>query len=244
MVSHHLDGLSSLKGLGLLRPNTGQDSLNFRLVWPPSEDDGHRVPFQSVRFTPFEEFPSLVAVPHHCGRCLLAFAKYLCPSLASQQTQRSATLARPAHRIRRPTRKSNECSWLHRWSLATHRPSTIWTAPRFRLAIFLIALCSSPASTLGTFLRRKSHSLSAHSQQVACDSLPFIYSPAWKPVTKFPDIDDEERHICVVARKVALSHSDSDARMMVDHHNCKQLRVGLSRGLPHSPPIARRAMRW
>jgi hypothetical protein len=29
MVSHHLDGLSSLKGLGLLRPKTGQDSLNF-----------------------------------------------------------------------------------------------------------------------------------------------------------------------------------------------------------------------
>jgi len=79
MVSHHLDGLSSLKGLGLLRPNTGQDSLNFRLVWPPSEDDGHRVPFQSVRFTPFEEFPSLVAVPHHCGRCPLGFRQMIVP---------------------------------------------------------------------------------------------------------------------------------------------------------------------
>ena len=26
----------------------------------------------ATRFTPFEDFPSSVAVPHHCGRCLLA----------------------------------------------------------------------------------------------------------------------------------------------------------------------------
>jgi hypothetical protein len=32
VVSHHLDGFGSLKGLGLLRPNSGQDSLNFQLV--------------------------------------------------------------------------------------------------------------------------------------------------------------------------------------------------------------------
>jgi len=183
MVSHHLDGLSSLKGLGLLRPNTGQDSLNFRLVWPPSEDDGHRVPFQSVRFTPFEEFPSLVAVPHHCGRCLLAFAKLLCPSLASQQTQRSATLARPAHRIRRPTRKSNECSWLHRWSLATHRPSTIWTAPRFRLAIFHNRTVVHPLSRPPTrfFAENLKHPPPAHNKLRALASLSsFTGWRAWE----------------------------------------------------------------
>jgi hypothetical protein len=26
-------------------------------------------PFPAARFTPFEEFPSSAAVPHHCGRC-------------------------------------------------------------------------------------------------------------------------------------------------------------------------------
>jgi hypothetical protein len=71
MVSHHLDGFSSLKGLGLLRPNARQDSLNFRPVGPPSEDAGHHVPSRQCFFTPFEVFPSLVAVPHHCGRCPL-----------------------------------------------------------------------------------------------------------------------------------------------------------------------------
>jgi hypothetical protein len=28
--------------------------------------------FPATRFTPFEEFPSSAAVPHHCGRCHLA----------------------------------------------------------------------------------------------------------------------------------------------------------------------------
>jgi len=79
MVSHHLDGLCSLKALGLLRPRTGQDSLNFRPVPPASEDVGHHAPSQSTLFTPLEDFPSLVAVLHHCSRCPLGVRKMNAP---------------------------------------------------------------------------------------------------------------------------------------------------------------------
>jgi hypothetical protein len=71
VVSHHLDGFGKLRGLGLLRPSTGQDSLNFEYPGPHPKMLVIRVPSRSAQFTPFEDFPSLVAVPHHCGRCPL-----------------------------------------------------------------------------------------------------------------------------------------------------------------------------
>jgi hypothetical protein len=71
VVSHHLDGLSRSTVLGLLRPSTEQDSLCFGHTRPGSENPGHHVSFPTAPFIPFEEFPSLAAVPHHCGRCLL-----------------------------------------------------------------------------------------------------------------------------------------------------------------------------
>jgi len=43
--------------------------------------------FPATRFTPFEEFPSLAAVPHHCGRCLPTVAfrcSVSCPAEAIQ----------------------------------------------------------------------------------------------------------------------------------------------------------------
>ena len=67
VVSHHLDGLSTLLGVGLFRPTARQDSQRFQTVRPASEDVGNHVPFPTAH-SPFEEFPSLVAVPHHCGR--------------------------------------------------------------------------------------------------------------------------------------------------------------------------------
>jgi hypothetical protein len=66
VVSHHLDGLSSLQVLGLLRPSTEQDSLRFQLVEPVTRRPGLSRAFPGSAFTPFEAFPSLAAVSHHC----------------------------------------------------------------------------------------------------------------------------------------------------------------------------------
>jgi len=61
----------------LLHLETGKSSLRFQVLPPPSASRSQRLMgdgplFPHARFTPFEEFPSPVAVPHHCGRCLLA----------------------------------------------------------------------------------------------------------------------------------------------------------------------------
>jgi hypothetical protein len=67
VVSHHLDGLSTLLVVGLFRPTARQDSQCCPNLRPASEDVGGHVRFPTAH-SPFEEFPSLVAVPHHCGR--------------------------------------------------------------------------------------------------------------------------------------------------------------------------------
>jgi hypothetical protein len=75
VVSHHLDGLLRNRVTGLLHPATDQGFAAFhacRLPAPPEGDLAGRVPIPATRFTPFEEFPSPVAAPHHCGRCLPA----------------------------------------------------------------------------------------------------------------------------------------------------------------------------
>mgnify|MGYP003701814873 CR=1 FL=1 len=72
VVSHHLDGLLRVKVTGLLHPATGQRFaafLTFRLHVPPEGDAVGRARIPATRFTPFEDFPSPAAVPHHCGRC-------------------------------------------------------------------------------------------------------------------------------------------------------------------------------
>jgi hypothetical protein len=44
---------------------------------PKSTTDGEPSPFPATRFTPSEEYPSPVAVPHHCGLCPLAVLSLL-----------------------------------------------------------------------------------------------------------------------------------------------------------------------
>jgi hypothetical protein len=73
VVSHHLDGLLRAKVTGLLHPATGLGFAAFRarrFPVPPEGDAVCRVALPATRFTPFEDFPSPAAVPHHCGRCL------------------------------------------------------------------------------------------------------------------------------------------------------------------------------
>jgi hypothetical protein len=78
VVSHHLGGLSRPEVLGLLRPSTGQDSLCFGPDRPaPKCSPTETLP--TAPFTPFEDFPSLVAVPHHCGRCPLGVRQLRAP---------------------------------------------------------------------------------------------------------------------------------------------------------------------
>jgi hypothetical protein len=75
VVSHHLDGFLRAEVTGLLHPATCQGFAAFcacRLTEPPEGDSACRSALPATRFTPFEDFPSPAAVPHHCGRCLPA----------------------------------------------------------------------------------------------------------------------------------------------------------------------------
>jgi len=56
-----------------------------RRLWKP-------LAFPATRFTPFEEFPSLTAVPHHCGRCPHTVAFRCSVSLWAEAFQVAAIL--------------------------------------------------------------------------------------------------------------------------------------------------------
>jgi len=75
VVSHHHDGLLRAGVAGLLHPATCQGFAAFRACRFPEPPEGgaaRRSALPATRFTPFEDFPSPAAVPHHCGRCLPA----------------------------------------------------------------------------------------------------------------------------------------------------------------------------
>jgi len=148
VVSHHLDGFGSLQLLGLLHPRARQDSLRFRPVWPASVDDGPSRIFPDSAFTPFEDFPSLAAVPHHCGRCLLGVRQVIAPFRphglpGSRQLWPNLRLASPKTHTRT---LDGRCS-PHCWGSPNHGPSTVWT--------MLLPASSSP-------IARCTHSASNH----------------------------------------------------------------------------------
>jgi len=65
--------LTPRKGYGLIASRNQMEFVTFPSCAPifhrpKSTTDGRRSPFPATRFTPFKEFPSPVAVPHHCGR--------------------------------------------------------------------------------------------------------------------------------------------------------------------------------
>jgi len=72
VVSHHHNGLLRAEVTGLLHPATGQGFAAFHVRPPARPKAGRRGKIPATRFTPFEEFPSSAAAPHHCGRCLPA----------------------------------------------------------------------------------------------------------------------------------------------------------------------------
>jgi hypothetical protein len=63
---------SGLQVPGLLHPGAGCEvrcvSVTTDCQSPKTRQTGQGT-FPSARFTPFEDFPSSAAVPHHCGRC-------------------------------------------------------------------------------------------------------------------------------------------------------------------------------
>jgi hypothetical protein len=89
VVSHHLDGFLHIEVTGLLHPATGLGFVTFRSFPAPSRPKTPRVleVFPVTRFTPFEDFPSPAAVPHHCGRCPPAVT--VLPDSSSDRSQRS-----------------------------------------------------------------------------------------------------------------------------------------------------------
>lgn len=81
VVSHHLDGLLHSAGCrpiaSCYRSWGSPAFLSGRLHVPIDHRSdrprpGHAPAALAARFVPYKEFPSPVAVPHHCGRCLLA----------------------------------------------------------------------------------------------------------------------------------------------------------------------------
>jgi len=64
-------------GFGFIAPRNRMEFAAFPRFapicgQPKLTTDGERSPIPATRFTPLEEFPSPVAVPHHCGHCPLA----------------------------------------------------------------------------------------------------------------------------------------------------------------------------
>jgi len=127
VVSHHLDGLRPPEVLGLLRPSTGQDPLNFEQPRPPPKWSPYgdcsvsafhtlrRVPLTGSRTASLRPFP-----PRRSPGCTCAWwphdqHRFRAPLLGSRIGPKS-TRVPPAcsHPV-------SEC--------ARQRPSTVWTAP-------------------------------------------------------------------------------------------------------------------
>jgi hypothetical protein len=73
--------LSPRRGCGFVAPRCRPwGSSRFRLPAPAAsaEAAGARTPSPRCGLTPFEGFPSPIAAPHHCGRCLHAVAARSC----------------------------------------------------------------------------------------------------------------------------------------------------------------------
>jgi hypothetical protein len=85
VVLHHLDGFLQDGLPSLLHLGTGRGSPCFHLTHPVTRSGSCVL----IALTPLEEFPSPVAVPHHCGRCLLAVH-------ATRTTHHTRTAGRPS----------------------------------------------------------------------------------------------------------------------------------------------------
>jgi len=110
VVSHHLDGFLRAKGCGFVAPRCQPGVRRVSCLPPPASPEGDKrgsgtVP--ATRFTPFEEFPSSAAVPHHCGRCLLAVT--VRRSAAKSGRSRSVHPTAPDR-----SRSRNPLAWLPR----------------------------------------------------------------------------------------------------------------------------------
>jgi len=200
VVSHHLDGLSHPTVLGLLRPSTEQDSLCFGHTRPGSEDPGHRMSFPTAPFTPFEEFPSLAAVPHHCGRCLLDVRQVNAPFT---DFTASVAIVHPGSVCASGPKTHPHSEWLLARFVtearANHRPTTVWTSRRYRLDIFPIApLLTDRFHPPARFFADKSwNSTTARPEDRATDT--FHPRPSWRPGHEIPDegvVEELPVHSC------------------------------------------------
>jgi hypothetical protein len=113
--SHHLDGFSH-RDFGFVAPRSRPGFVTFRDDRPIQHltEAKHRrgvaAPFPATRFTPLEEYPSSVAVPHHCGRCLLAVRSFAATVTAEAFTEPCARSDKPPRRCR-DIRRSRCPSW-------------------------------------------------------------------------------------------------------------------------------------
>jgi hypothetical protein len=107
---------------------------------PKSTTDGRRSPFPATRFTPFEEFRSSIAVPHHCGRYPLAVLSLHCRLCAEapNRSSRVPTSRRAIHLSHSRSRSSAFGTSPLRSPLTGH--------PRLpKQLVGPVALCSLPS---------------------------------------------------------------------------------------------------
>jgi hypothetical protein len=103
------------RSLGSIAPRNRKGFATFPSV-PPANGrpkpttDGSASLFPATRFTPLEEYPSSVAVPHHCGRCLLAVRSFAATVTAEAFTEPCARSDKPPRRCR-DIRRSRCPSW-------------------------------------------------------------------------------------------------------------------------------------
>jgi hypothetical protein len=140
---------------------------------------------QSALFTPFEVFPSLVAVLHHCSLCPLDVRRVNVPLAGFTANAAFIPSGPAAHRIRRPTRMPRETPPPS--SLKTRRPLTVnrLDSP--------VAGCRLPDCTFAHSPLRPPARFFADNPEhptfaVACDPLPFVRLQTGVPAPEIPDI--------------------------------------------------------
>ena len=143
VVSHHLDGLLRTMGRGFIAPRSQPGVRRVSGLAAFSAARGRRRwagTFPATRFTPFEEFPSSAAVPHHCGRCLRAVTVHR-PIVGMGRSRSPRSPASDRGRARNPP------TWLPRETALAPEGDSRWDAGRAFDAVMLRSAEADPHVT-------------------------------------------------------------------------------------------------
>jgi hypothetical protein len=136
--------------------------------------------FPVARFTPFEDFPSLAAVPHHCGRCPLGvrLGRRSLVDLTAYAALVDSGLT-CASRVRRPTPACQmTATTSNLWRMPGHGPSIASTSAVTSARLPRLPLAHSLLGPTDAFLRRKPPSPCLYLPAPPCGPSRFFHTPA------------------------------------------------------------------